>query len=105
MQNQIQAGTMMVQQSEALRALGIEGEPYCERWQSLGVNESVGLKLKVRESGWKLFFMADELKTAVPAWGGQKTLRRGVKRLLAQTRQQHFNCLELTQILRSTAWN
>ena len=100
MPNHIQAGTMMVQPSESLRALGIVGEPYCESWQSLGVSESSGLNRKIHDSGWKLFYMADELKTSVPAWGGQKTLRRGVKRLLSQTRLQHFNCLELTQVSR-----
>lgn len=100
MPNHIQAGTIMIQQSEGLRSLGIAGEPYCESWQSLGANESSGLDRKIPDSGWKLFYMADELKTTVPAWGGQKTLRRGVKQLLSQTRMQHFNCLELTHILR-----
>jgi hypothetical protein len=94
----IQTGTIMVRQSESLRSLGIESEPYCESWQSLGVSESSGLDRKIRDSGWKLFFMADELKTVVPAWGGQKTLLRGVKRLLAQNHLRHFNCLELTHI-------
>jgi len=100
MPNEIQAGTIMVQPSESLRSLGIESEPYCESWQSLGISESSGLDQKIRDSGWKLFYMAEELKTAVPAWGGHKTLRRGVKRLLSQTRLQYFNCLELTHILR-----
>jgi len=100
MPNLIQAGTIMVQPSDRLRSLGIKGEPYCESWQSLGVSESSALSRKVRDSGWKLFYMADELKTMVPGWGGQKTLRRGVKRLLSKTRLQHFNCLELTHILR-----
>ena len=44
--------------------------------------------------------MADEIRAVVPAWGGHNTLRRGVKRLLAQTRLQHLNCLEVTHILR-----
>jgi hypothetical protein len=100
MPNQIQAGTMMVQQSASLQALGIESEPYSGGWQSLGTFESLGLDRKIRAAGWKLFFMAGELRTIVPAWGGQNTLRRGIKRLLAQTRLQHFNCFELTHILR-----
>ena len=44
--------------------------------------------------------MAGEIKAVVPGWGGRNTLRRGVKRLLAQTRLQHFNCLEVTDIRR-----
>ena len=100
MPNHIQAGTIMVQPSETLRSLGIVGEKYCEGWQSLGVSESSGLDRKIHDSGWKLFYMAEELKTGIPAWGGEKTLRRGVKRLLSRTRLQHFNCLELTYILK-----
>jgi len=100
MPNQIQAGTMIVKPSASLRLLGVEGEPYADGWLSLGVFESSGLDQKIRAAGWKLFFMAGDLRTVVPAWGGQNTLRRGIKRLLAQTRAEHFNCLELTHILK-----
>lgn len=96
--NPIQVGTMMVQRSAGLQSFGIQSEPYAGTWQSLGILESSGLDRRIRAAGWKLFFMADELRTVVPAWGGHKTLRRGVKRLLAQTRAQHLNCLELTCI-------
>jgi len=100
MPNHIQAGTFMIYPTMTLRSLGIESEPYSEGWQSLGVLESSDLDRKIRAAGWNLFFMAGELRAVVPAWGGQNTLRRGMKRLLAQTRAQHFNCLELTQVLR-----
>ena len=90
----------MIYPTMTLRSLGIESEPYSEGWQSLGVLESSDLDRKIRAAGWNLFFMAGELRAVVPAWGGQNTLRRGMKRLLAQTRAQHFNCLELTQVLR-----
>src|SRR5271157_4100126 len=100
MAHQIQAGTMMVQQSASMRSLGIESEPYSGNWHSLGILESSGLDRRVRGAGWSLFFMANELRAVVPAWGGQNTLRRGVKRLLAQTRLQHFNCLEVSHILK-----
>lgn len=100
MPNHIQVGTMMIQPAESLRSLGIESEPYCGKWESLEGSESSRLDQKIRDSGWKLFYMADQLTTAVPDWGGQKTLCRGVKRLLARARLQHFNCLELTCIQR-----
>lgn len=99
MANQIQTGTIMVQQLASLQPLGIESESCSGSWGSLGQLESSGLDLRIRNAGWKLFFMAAEHRAVVPAWGGQKTLRRGVKRLLAQTQAQHFNCLELTHIL------
>ncbi len=100
MPNQTQAGTMIVQPSAHLQALEIQSEPYSEGWRLLGFLESADLDRRIRTAGWKLFFMAGELKTVVPAWGGENTLRRGIKRLLAQTRLQHFNCFELTHILK-----
>ena len=100
MSKQIQAGTIMVQQLASLQPLGIESEPYSGSWRALGALESSGLDRKLRDAGWNLFFMAEELRAVVPAWGGPKTLRRGVNRLLAQTGAQHFNCMELTHVLR-----
>src|SRR5271157_1823677 len=100
MANQIQSGTMLLHQSAKLESLELATESYCQNWRSLGIIESSGLDRKVRAKGWNLFFMAGEIRAVVPAWGGHNTLRRGVKRLLAQARLQHFNCLEVTQVLR-----
>src|SRR5271165_5673988 len=100
MANQIQSGTMLLHQSAKLESLELATESYCQNWRSLGPLESSGLDRKVRAKGWNLFFMAGEIRAVVPAWGGHNTLRRGVKRLLAQTRLQHLNCLEVTHILR-----
>ena len=100
MPNQIQAGTMMVYQSANLQPFALESKPYVRNWGSLGTAESSSLDAKVRAEGWSLFFIAGEFRAIVPAWGGHDTLRRGVKRLLAQTHLQHFNCLEVTDIRR-----
>jgi hypothetical protein len=100
MTNQIRAGTMMVQHSTLLLSLGVESEPYCKNWRSLGILDSSGLDHKLRTAGWNLFFTAEEPRAVVPTWGGQNTVRRGLKRLLTQTRLQHFNCLEVSHILR-----
>ena len=100
MPNQIQCGTMMVYRSANLRSIAVESESYCEDWRSLGIAESLGLDRRVRAKGWSLFFMAGEIKTLVPGWGGHNTLRRGVKRLLSKTRLQYLNCLEVTDIRR-----
>jgi hypothetical protein len=97
---QIQTGTMMVYQSANLQPLAVESDPYFRNWRSLGAAESSGLESRVRAIGWTLFFLAGEIRTVVPAWGGHNTLRRGVKRLLARTHLRHFNCLEVTEICR-----
>lgn len=98
--NPIQVGTIMAQPSANLQAFGIKSNFYAGTWQLLEIVESSGLDRRVRAAGWKLFFIAGELRTVVPAWGGDKSLSRGVRRLLARTRAQHFNCMELTNIAR-----
>lgn len=91
---------MMVYQTANLQPLAVESDSYVGNWRSLGTAESSGLDARVRAIGWTLFFLAGEIMTVVPAWGGHNTLRRGVKRLLARTHLQHFNCLEVTEICR-----
>jgi hypothetical protein len=98
--NTIQAGTILVQESTLLHSLGTQGENYSDEWCSLGTTESTELDRKLRAAGWNFFFIADELRTILPPWGGEKTLRTGVKRLLARTRAQQFNCMQLSNILR-----
>jgi len=100
MSNEIQAGTVLVQQSTLLRSLGTEGEIYSDQWCSLGTQESAELDRNLRAAGWNFFFLADKLRTIIPPWGGEKSLRAGVKRLLARTTAQQFNCMQLSNILR-----
>ena len=100
MPNLIQAGTMMVEQSAILQSLGIESGSYDKRWRSLGSLDSSAFETKLQAAGWNFFFMAEQLRAVVPAWGGQSTIGRGVKRLLAQTRLQHFNCMEVSHVLK-----
>lgn len=100
MSNTIQSGTMLVQHSALLDSLGARGEIYSDQWCSLDTKESAEFDGKLRAAGWNFFFMADELRTLVPAWGGQKAVRAGVKRLLARTSAQQFNCMQLSNILR-----
>ena len=95
MPNQIQPGTMMVQQSVILQSLGVESEPYCRNRHSLGIIESSGVDHKVRAAGWPA-----SSERWCPPGADRTTLRRGVKRLLAQTWLQHFNCLEVSHVLR-----
>jgi hypothetical protein len=102
MPNEIQSGTMMVRSAEFPPGLQLETQSYNQTWSSLGTCDSSAFDGRLRAAGWNLFFMADELKAVVPAWGGQKTLRAGVRRLLAQTGVRHFNCMQVSRIVRTS---
>jgi len=99
MSNEIQAGTTMIQSSPPLQWLGMESQLYSGSWSALGIFDSSGLDRRVRTAGWNLFFLADELRTVVPAWGGQNSVRTGLKRLLARTGLRHFNCMQVSQVV------
>jgi hypothetical protein len=96
----IQSGTILVQRSALQHSLGETGETYSGQWCSLGAKESVNLHGRLRTAGWQLFFMAEELRTLVPAWGGPKSVRSGIKRLLVRTSAQRFNCMQVSNVLR-----
>jgi hypothetical protein len=100
MSNPIQSGTTMIQSSPLLQWLGMDSQLYSGRWSALGTFDSAGLDRRVRAAGWNLFFLADELRTVVPAWGGQNSVRTGLKRLLARTRLRHFNCMQVSQVVK-----
>jgi hypothetical protein len=99
MPNQVQPGTTMIQSSPVLQWLGMESQLYSSGWSTLGIFDSSGLDRRVRDAGWNLFFLADELRTVVPAWGGQNSVRTGLKRLLTRTRLRHFNCMQVSQVV------
>ena len=92
---------MMVYQSAILQSLTVESEPYFQELELDGDCRELRLSIAEFETrGGTCSSWPAKFKTVVPAWGGRDTLRRGVKRLLARTRLQHFNCLEVTDIRR-----
>jgi hypothetical protein len=98
MANRIQAGTMMVHHFAVLESRELESEPYSQNWRSMGTLESSGLNRKVQDKGWNLSSMA------VPNPGrGAHLGRTGHSAprnhaAAAQTRLQHFNCLEVHEV-------
>src|SRR5437879_6073911 len=59
---------------------------------------SYGLGRKISEAGWTFFWLADEIRATVFGFDGQKTVRRAVKRILANLKSGKFNSLEITGV-------
>lgn len=100
MSGTIQSGTILVDTSALQRSLGETGEIYSDHWLYLGTKEGVNLHQRLRAAGWNLFFMAEELRTLVTVWGGEKSMRSGIKRLLARASAQRYNCVQLSNVRR-----
>jgi hypothetical protein len=63
------------------------------------VLDGFALDRKVRAAGWNLFFMAAEVKTMFFGALGAKKIENALKRILEKVKQQHFNGLEVTEIV------
>lgn len=95
----IQPGTMLMRDGLLLPdSLQIGTLRYSASWRVLTDMDSSSLGLKLSHAGLNLVFIAGELK--VVQWGiGAEATRRGIKRILALSCKESFNCTEITQII------
>ena len=94
----IQPGTMLMRDGLLFPdSLQIETLHYSATWCVLADVDSSSLGLKLSHAGLHLVFIARKLK--VVQWGiGAEAVRRGIKRILALSCKEHFNCAQITQI-------
>ena len=96
----VQVGAILIEEWPLMtQVLGLESEPYSGNWSLVKVLDGFALDRKVRASGWNLFFMAAEVKTMFLGALGAKKIENALKRILAKVKQQHFNGLEVTEIV------
>ena len=79
--------------------LGLESEPYSGNWRLVKGLDGFSLDRKIRASGWNFFFMAAEVKVMFFGALGGKKIEHALKRILGKVEQQHFNGLEVTEIV------
>lgn len=79
--------------------LGLESEPYSGNWRLVKELDGFALDRKIRASGWNFFFMAAEVKVMFFGALGGKKIEHALKRILGKVEQQHFNGLEVTEIV------
>jgi hypothetical protein len=96
----INAGTILIKDGTFLPdALQFESEPCATGWRLVKNFDGYGLGRKIHEAGWTFFWQAGELGATVFGFDGQKTVRRAVKRILANLNLEEFNSLEITRVV------
>ena len=78
---------------------GLESEPYSGNWSLAKVLDGFTLDRKIYAAGWNSFFMAAEVKATFFGALGAKKIEHAVKRILGKVKQQHFNGLEVPEIV------
>lgn len=100
MSTDLKAGAILMREGVFLPpSLSVQSVPYCDSWQQLKGIDTYTLDREIRASGWNLFFVAGELRTSVQG-GGTTSVRRGIERLADRVSATHFNCVEISRIVR-----
>jgi hypothetical protein len=97
----IQIGAILMKDWPAMHEqLGLECEPYSGQWTLLKILDVRDLDRKIHAAGWNFFFMATEIKVMFIGSIGAAKVQNALKRILEKVKQEHFNGLEVTAIVR-----
>jgi hypothetical protein len=100
MSAQIQVGSMLMEGRAAnIEALAIESEPYAKGWSILSFLNGRDLDRRVRATKWSFFFLAEAQRERFFGERSGNGMFKALTRILAKSRKQGFNCLEVTEIL------
>ncbi len=95
----IKTGTILIRDGTFLPdALQFESEPCATGWRLVKNLDRYGWGRKVHEAGWTFFCLPGEIKATIFGFDVQKTVRRAVKRILANLKTEEFNSLEITRV-------
>jgi hypothetical protein len=96
----VQAGTILMKEWPGMTTLlGLESEPCSAGWSLLKVLDAFSLDRKIHAAGWNFFFMATEVKVMFFGSLGAAKIQNALKRILKKVKEQHFNGLEVTEIV------
>lgn len=96
----VQVGTILMKEWPGMPPLsGFETEPCLREWSLVKVLNGLELDRKIHAAGWNFFFMAGEIKATFLGSIGPARIQSALKRIAAKVTGQHFNSLEITEII------
>ena len=103
MRDAIEAGSILIERGTLIPDSWLpQGEPCLSGWISIGKLDRSGLEASIQQAGWTFFYLAGEIRATVLGFDEQETVRKAVKRLFANVKAQHLNCLEITRVAMSS---
>lgn len=98
MRDTIHAGAILINDDALLpEAVHLETEPFARGWKLVKNFDGDKLNREIGRAGWTFFSFAGEISSTVFG-NGMATLRRAVKRILANPKLGQSNSLEVTRV-------
>jgi hypothetical protein len=95
----IKPGTILITESTLLpESLLFESEPYAYGWRLIKNLDSNGLDRVISQAGWNFFYIASMIETKTFGSDEKKTIRKAIKRIIANLKSKNLNCLEITRV-------
>src|SRR5262245_42476179 len=99
MADTIKPGTILITESTLLpESLLFESEPYAYGWRLIKNLDSNGLDQVISQAGWNFFDIAGLIETNAVGSDEKKTIRKAIKRIIANLKSKNLNCLEITRV-------
>lgn len=97
----VKVGTILVKEWPGMPQLsGLETEPSCFRgWSMVKVPDAFTFDRTIHVAGWNFFFMSTEVKATFLGHLEPEKIQGALKRILAEVKPQHFNGLEVTDVV------
>jgi len=100
MTENIKMGSILIEGRTLLPdSVWLESEKCTDGWIVVKNLDGIRLGRKVREAGWSLSPIADEIRANTCGFNAGKTTRRAIQRILVKLRPAKFNCLQITQVV------
>jgi hypothetical protein len=78
--------------------LCFEGQPYSQGWKLLCGLKSSEIDSRAGGCGWNFIFLAEAMRRTVFGHSRVSALRRATNKILAESRKNAFNSVEITEI-------
>lgn len=99
MADTITTGSILLAEGAVMpTSLLLESAPYSSGWLFVK-SGAAELGRNVSKAGWTLFYMANQIKATVFGFDRARSIRTAVRRLIATTAAERFNCLEITHVV------
>jgi len=93
------SGTILIRENTLLpTGLALESEVFLSGWRIVKNLDGSALGRSIEGANWNFFYLAGEMRVTLLGRDRLRTLRRAVKRLLANQEKQ-FNSLEITKVV------